>query len=405
MKILQINNTDLPGARFNGYNLLQDFNKKGIWVKQLVYEKYSDNENVISFADSINTLGIYAGFEKKISVHGLVYPYGHKIVAMDEFKAADVVHYHLIHNRIVSLYDFPMMAAKKRSVWTLHDPWVFTGHCIHPMECSKYLTGCNNCEHLERNFPLSEDKSNLLWEIKKEVYRKIDIDIVVASNWMKNLTEKSPLTKHFKRIHVIPFGINLDKYYCDVIRKRQARKKLNIPDDRIALFFRADNSEFKGLKYIKKMLEMLSTDKKLTLLTVGEKGLLNKYRLKYQIKDYGWIHDEAEIADVYAAADIFLMPSTAEAFGVMAIEAMATGIPVIVMEGTALPDVVNAPKCGIAFAKDDVNEFTAIVKRLIENESERVNRGKCSRAFAEKNYDENVYFNKMLKLYSEIGER
>lgn len=150
------------------------------------------------------------------------------------------------------------------------------------------------------------------------------------------------------------------------------------------------------------MLDRLNVNKRVALLTVGEAGLLNRYRLKYKVIDFGWLNNEDEIADLYACSDIFLMPSTAEAFGVMAIEAMASSIPVIVMEGTALPDVVNAPQCGIVFSKNNVGDFVSKVEWLINNAEERLNRGKLCRVLAEERYDENQYFDAMLDLYKDI---
>lgn len=402
MKVIQINNTDLPGARFNGYNLLSYFNETGIDTKQLVYEKLSDNERVISFSDSIDTLEIYKKYESEHSIKSLVFPYAHKIMNMKEFREADIVHYHLIHNYIVSLYDLPLMFKKKKSVWTIHDPWVITGHCIYPMECDKYMSGCTDCPDLSRNFPMIKDNAYMMWMLKKEIFSKLDVDIVVASEWMKNLVQTSPLTNSLKRIHVIPFGINLQLYNVAYNRKLKIRKKLAIDESDIVLFFRADRSPFKGLNIIKKMLENLDVNKKVTIVTVGEAGLLNKYRIKYKVIDFGWINNEHELSDIYASADIFLMPSTAEAFGVMAIEAMASSLPVVVMEGTALPSIVDAPRCGISFKKDDINDFTEKIERLIENDLERIHRGNLSRQLAERKYDEKIYFDKMLHLYKSI---
>ncbi len=402
MKIIQINNTDLPGARFNGYNLQKNFNSRGINTKQLVYEKLSNDENVITFSDSVNTSDIYREFENKYSIKSIVFPYAHKIMNMREFLDADIVHYHLIHNYILSILDFPKLVSLKKSVWTIHDPWVFTGHCIYPMNCKKYLSGCIDCEHLDRNFSMLRDNAADMWELKKKIFNSFDIDIVVASKWMKNLINESPITQSFKRIHIIPFGINLDKYKVDDNRKAKIRKKLGIPQDEIVLFFRADRSAYKGLDLIKEMLDRLNVNKRVALLTVGEAGLLNRYRLKYKVIDFGWLNNEDEIADLYACSDIFLMPSTAEAFGVMAIEAMASSIPVIVMEGTALPDVVNAPQCGIVFSKNNVGDFVSKVEWLINNAEERLNRGKLCRVLAEERYDENQYFDAMLDLYKDI---
>lgn len=403
MKVLQINNTDLPGARFNGYNLMTKGLSDGVAMKQLVLDKYSDSPNVVSFRDSVGTASLYFDYEESRSIRNIIIPYGQKICRMKEFLEADIVHYHLIHNGILSLFDLPKLLAMKLSVWTIHDPWIFTGHCIYPMECKKYLTGCMNCDHLERNFPMKEDQAHLMWEIKKQIFQSVDCDIVVASPWMRDLIQNSPLTRHWNKLHLIPFGVDLQLYSPG--KRKSAREKLGLDENDIVLFFRADRSEYKGLKYIKAMLTRLNTPQKIVLMTVGEAGLLNKFRFKYKVLDFGWLNDENKLSEIYAAADIFLMPSTAEAFGVMAIEAMASGLPVLVMDGTALPSVVDAPNCGIVFAKNDIDDFTFKTEALICDETDRLKRGKLCRELAESNYDEKIYFDKMLTLYSNIMER
>lgn len=406
MKVLQINDNDLPGARFNGFNLMTRCHDENFQIWQLVRDKRSTNHNVISFRDSVRTGVIYDNFERKHSVQSVIIPYGRKIMEMRAFQEADIVHYHLIHNGVLSLLDMPAMFNAKKSVWSIHDPWVFTGHCIHPIECKKFLTGCAECEHLERYFPMEEDRAHEMWCLKQRIFKKLDVDIVVASEWMENLLKVSPLTNHWKRIHCIPFGVNLHLYDKAREKRQYIRKKLQISDSEVVLFFRADRSEFKGLTYIKRMLERLTVPTDVVLLTVGcKKGLLEEFSSRYKVIDNGWLYCEEEIAELYGAADIFLMPSVAESFGVMAVEAMSAGLPVVVMEGTALPSVVNAPETGCAFERGDVKEFTGIVEDLIMDSEKRCVIGKKCRKWAEDKYDEKLYFSRILDLYRQISLR
>lgn len=403
MKVVQINNTDLPGARFNGYNLMTKGLPGDVEMKQLVLDKYSDNHDVISFKDSVEKAQLYFAYEKSYSIRNIVIPYGQKICRMKEFVEADIIHYHLIHNGILSLFDLPKLLAMKKSVWTIHDPWIFTGHCVHPIECSKYLTGCIDCDHLERIFSMKKDNAHWMWEIKKRVFQSVNCDIVVASSWMLDLIRSSPLTRHWNKLHLIPFGVDLNLYSPD--KRKTAREKFNIDETDIVLFFRADRGEYKGLNYIKSMLQGINETQNVILMAVGEKGLLNELGARYKVFDFGWLHDEKELAEIYAAADIFLMPSTAEAFGVMAIEAMASGLPVIVMDGTALPRVVDAPNCGLSFPCGDVSEFMRLTLELLSDKEKRIAIGKKCRNLAERKYDEQEYFAKMLDLYREILAR
>jgi glycosyltransferase involved in cell wall biosynthesis len=369
-------------------------------------EKLGDNKNTISFSEPIFTGNrqSYMNFEKRLSMHGLIYPYGRKIMTMPEFQNADVVHYHLIHNYIISLFDFVDMVKAKPSVWTLHDPWVFTGHCIHPMSCEKWKTGCNNCPHLESYFQMERDKAAQIWKIKKELFPKLDIDIVVASEFMMNFIKRSPLMASFERVHLIPFGLQLDKFNL-TMTKNDNRMGLGIPENHFVIMFRADPSEFKGLPFILEMLDQLNPSKPITLVTVGQKGLLNKFKLKFNVIDFGWITDDNLMAKVYSSCDIFLMPSIAESFGLMAIEAMASGRPVVVFHGTALTDVTFAPDCGVLVKQGDARGLCKAVERLMAHPEECELRGALSRELAEKNYSYDRYLGQLLKVYEDASKR
>jgi glycosyltransferase involved in cell wall biosynthesis len=59
-----------------------------------------------------------------------------------------------------------------------------------------------------------------------------------------------------------------------------------------------------------------------------------------------WIYDVILLANTYNEYGYFLMPSVVEAFGMMAIESMACGKPILIFDGTALQDIVLAPQGG-----------------------------------------------------------
>ena len=407
MKILYVNDNDLAGRRFNGHDLQIMLNKAGFEAKQFVVSKAGDDKNTLRLLKTEVDHFIREKckeFEERISMQSVIYPFGELLGEEKEFKDADIVHYHLIFNHFISLFSFRKLAQTKPTVWSLHDPWALTGHCVHPIDCKGWLTGCKNCPYLERYSPLHEDNASSIWNIKKDIYTSVDIDIVVASKWMYELVKKSPLTMHFKRVHFIPFGIDLD-IFKKRKNKTEIRNRLGIKENNFVMMFRQDDQEFKGLDYIKLMLDKLDSKKTITLLTVGKTGLLKKYRKKYQIIEYKWVNDNNQLIELYSAADLFLMPSIAESFGMMAIEAMACSLPVIVFEGTALPDVTFAPNCGISLRKGDTNQFIQTVVRLISSPRECKERGGLGRKLAEEKYNIIRYNTDMIKLYQGIFNR
>lgn len=407
MKVVYINDNDLLGRRFNGYDLQKVLNKKGIDAKQLVVAKASKDRNVDTIFKTSGSHFVRQKcreFEERMSIQSLIYPFGESILTNKYFVNADIVHYHLIFNHFLSLYSFKKMVETKPSVWTLHDPWALTGHCVHPIECKGWLTGCKKCDHLDRYSPLLEDNASSLWNIKRDIYKEIDLDIVVASEWMHEMVKASPLTQHFKKVHVIPFGINLSLFKRSDNREN-IRSGLGLKTNEIVLMFRQDDQEFKGLNYIKDMLRKLKSKESIVLLSVGKTGLLNEFANRYKIIEYGWIDDEKFLADIYSAADIFLMPSIAESFGLMAVEAMASSLPVVVFKGTALPGVTFSPNCSIALDVGDTEKFVNVIERLIKFPEERRERGEKSRRIAEKYYNIDLYNNKIIQLYESIYRR
>ena len=214
MNILFINDIDLPGARFNGHDMQVELNRKNIPAKQIVLEMQGDDLNTIPMVSNRTRCIEFhiRNFERRLGIHSLAGVYGRVLMEKPEFLEADIVHYHLIHNSLISLFDLPRLMSIKPSIWTFHDPWVFTGHCIHPIECDLWKSGCPVCPHLDRFFPLEVDNSQSIWKIKKKIYAQLDIDIIVASQWMLNKVRESPLTSHFERVHLIPFGIDLSVF-------------------------------------------------------------------------------------------------------------------------------------------------------------------------------------------------
>jgi len=408
MKILEINNTDIPGKRFNGFDLQKMINSTTRHTaKQIVFDKISNDENVIpiiSCGHTNNVRAILSSHRKNSSLQMFYSPWTYKIMGMKEFYQANVVHYHLIHNDILSLASLPDIFLQKPAIWTIHDPWAITGHCIYPRECKKYNRECKKCPHLDYLFPLKDDNAHFLWECKKNVYQKIkDVDIIVASKYMENLIRSSELMKDFENIHYIPFGIDLEKFKaCDNKKREKIREKLGFKNDDIVILFRSQDTGVKGLEYIKKALKKIKTNKHVCLLTCNDKGLINDLKNKYKVVEVGWINSDDEMIKLYNACDIFLMPSTAEAFGLMAIEAMSCSKPVIVFDNTSLPEITFAPECGVTAKWCDYDSLAEKIMFLIDNEQERINRGNLGREYAIKNYDINDYNKKMIKLYEDV---
>lgn len=216
------------------------------------------------------------------------------------------------------------------------------------------------------------------------------------------MVQSSPLFEGV-RIHHVPFGLNLD-FFSDAAAP-DARKRFGIPADTLVICFRSDMNEFKGLSHIIQVLERIRCNQPVCLLTLGIKGLIDRFADSFQLVELGWVNDEALMRDAFVAADIFLMPSTAEAFGVMAVEAMACGRPVISFDGTALPEVTFAPDVGMSVPMGDTEALLDALQRLIDRPEERLERGRKGRLIAEKHYDAETQADKLAEIYRMVVSR
>jgi len=406
MEIVQVNDCDLMGRKFNGYDLQLSLNKMGYNANQLVLKKLGKDLNTFAIASESELFirSILKNLEYKLSTANLLYPFGKSLAYNPMFQNADIVHYHLVHNHFLSLLDFLKLTKNKPSVWTIHDPWIVTGHCIYPMECGKWKNGCIGCPKLDDIvLPMQIDKASQMWKIKKEAYKEINIDIIVASEFSEGYIKNSPLTAHLKRVHRIPFGIDVESFAN--IDKGKAREKWRVPEGNFVISFRAEESEVKGLKYIVEMLSKIKSNIPITLVTVGNKKLPKYLSDRYQIIEFGWSNDLDVLYDFYGMSDVFVMPSLVESFGLMAIEAMAAGCPIIVFENTVLPEITFAPECGIAVPYKDSDMLRAAIEQLIHNPKECRWRGEKGKELASRYYRYEDYIKRHIALYEEISSR
>src|SRR5271167_1158520 len=78
----------------------------------------------------------------------------------------------------------------------------------------------------------------------------------------------------------------------------------------------------------------------------------------------------AELASAYASADLFVLPSRTETLGLVLLEAMAAGCPVIACRAGGVPDAVEHGATGFLFDPDDQDSFVATVKQAWKSDDQ-----------------------------------
>lgn len=341
--VLNVSKHDTVGRRFNNLDSRDGFKDYGwdarftCWTErkgppEVVQQATGQSNRIVTKA--LAKLGRYTG-----NVNGY-YRNAGSITGLPFYRQADLLHFHIVHEEYLSIRDWMKISSGKPVVWTWHDPYMLNGHCIYSLGCHGFETGCEVCPNLDYHFRIYRDRAAKNLEEKRLAIKQIDPLVVVASEYMKDLVERS-VYRDFLRVKVLPFGVKSAK----TISQNEAKSRLGIPERNVVVGFRAVHSDYKGAELVRAALDKLAKDYPgfpLTVITFQEKGFCEGLPPGFQIIDAGWVSDQS-IETYYAAMDFFLMPSRAEAFGMMAIEAMAAGACPIVTYGTALPELVDAP--------------------------------------------------------------
>jgi glycosyltransferase involved in cell wall biosynthesis len=118
-------------------------------------------------------------------------------------------------------------------------------------------------------------------------------------------------------------------------------------------------------KDIVRLKELFSAIPGMRLAIVGDGPLRAELERKFEgtaTVFTGYMHG-GELASAYASADLFVMPSRTETLGLVLLEAMAAGCPVVACRAGGVPDAVEHGATGFLFDPDDRNSFVATVKQ------------------------------------------
>ena len=304
----------------------------------------------------------------------------------------DIVHLHNLHGYYLNmdvLFKY-LTRTKCKVIWTLHDCWAFTGHCTHytNAKCEKWKNKCFACTQ-KHAYPYSLflDRSGKLFGRKMKLYSDMqNLYITTVSNWLENEVRQSTLLGR-KPVRTIYNGVDI-KVFHPIDTTRCERKRI--------LGVANCWSNRKGLQDFIQLAEMIGEDYEIVLVGVSEE---QSRMLPEKIKSLKRTDSVEELVQLYNSADVFFNPSVEETFGLTTVEAMACGVPVVVYDSTASPELVS-DNVGIVVPRGDVvGAYTAIQKLVSQD---HINYRKECRNRVEKKYDQELNYEQYLKLYHEL---
>lgn len=198
---------------------------------------------------------------------------------------------------------------------------------------------------------------------------------------------------------VIPYGVDLEEFSPD--RQPAEMPPALSADDRTLLLYVGDLIYRKG---VQTLIEAVRAEDGVALAIVGD----GPYRdeLEEQAGDTEAIaflgfQPHEEIPGYMAAADAFVMPSLIEAFGIVNIEALASGTPVIGAETGGIQDIVDA-EVGRTFEPGNAAELQSCIAELAADPALREELGRNARRRAEERYNWDRFGEDMAAIYRSI---
>lgn len=311
---------------------------------------------------------------------------------IDKIKP-DVVHLHNIHDHYLNYrLLFKYLAEKKIPVvWTQHDQWVTTGHCMYNLVgCERWKTGCYDCP-LSRWYSLDCSRRN--YKLKKELLASIpSLTIVPVSEWLGNNINESHLKG--RPIRVIHNGIDI-RTFCPqptTVHERYGIQK----GKRIILGVAAVWDARKGLDDFYALAKILPSEK-YSIVIVGHQNTVAKpIKNGCQMVFVERTQNAHELAQLYSSAAVFINPTYQDNYPTTNLEAIACGTPVITYHTGGSPESLDE-RTGIVVEQGDVNGLTEAIKKLAASDYTEVCRQKAVREF-----DNHKCFNPYIALYNKL---
>lgn len=260
----------------------------------------------------------------------------------------DVVHLHNLHGYYLNvglLFDF-LKVYGRPVVWTLHDCWAMTGHCawFTSAQCRKWSLpgGCDGdcCQRQEYPASWMLSKARRNFQQKRESFTGVgNMNIVTPSMWLAGCVRHSMLKEY--PVEVIYNGVDAENKFLPMPNRVKDRYGIG-GRQTMLLGVASPWNKRKGFDKFIELAGRLGEEYVIVLIGVS---CSQRRSLPENIIALPKMSD-SELAEHYSAADLLLNLSEEETFGLVTVEALACGTPVLVLDSTACPETVD-DTCGI----------------------------------------------------------
>lgn len=325
----------------------------------------------------------------------------------------DVLHCHNLHGDFFDLRALPSFSALLPVVLTLHDAWLFSGHCAHSIECERWRTGCGKCPDLTLYPSIRRDATRYNWRRKREIFMRSRVFLTAPSQWLIDRASESILAAAVLGTRVIPNGVDL-RHFTPTQNRCAVRAELRIAPDTTVLAFAANgirSNPWKDFRTLRAAVERVAgtwAGGRLLFLAIGETGDSERIG-DAEIRFVPFERDPSRLARYYQAADLYVHAAKAETFGLTILEALACGTPVVATAVGGIPETIKDidssaadEATGVLVPPGDSVAFASAIGRLISDTSLRERVGRQALADVRHRFSLDGQIASYLRLYGEL---
>jgi glycosyltransferase involved in cell wall biosynthesis len=208
-------------------------------------------------------------------------------------------------------------------------------------------------------------------------------------------------------IHIIPTGLDADRFKSgDGARFRAAQK---LPAERPLMLYIGRVAHEKNIGFLLQVFARVRASLPDALFVIAGEGpardslreLAARLGLQNEVHFVGYLARDTELLDCYAAADAFVFASRTETQGLVLLEALAQGAPVVSTAKLGTLSILK-PGCGALIVAEDLQEFAAAVVTVLKDVKLRASLAHAGRTYA-RNWSSLAMARRLAELYRTIG--
>src|SRR5437667_4723170 len=322
--------------------------------------------------------------------------------AAKDLAGVDVVHLHTV----ADWFDVPSWLAtlprRMGVVISVHDMWHVTGGCFLYRGCDRYANQTHTCDPCPiLRWPANRFLAKAAHSRKLRVYRNCGARMVANSHWLAEIAGRSPIVKACGGVRVIPPGIDTTVFKPQ--DKNLCRKHLGLPTDAFVIVTGGASltDANKNVRWLFEQLTRLPDLRRVIVLAFGEGAVPVPDRLNGTLRFTGGIRHRHDLAQLFAAADVFVSASLMETYGLTLVEAMGCGTPVVAFRVGGIPEAAPDGQGAILCPPQDGAALIQAITRLRDSPQLRDRLGALAHEMAHTRNAASSFSKTFAQLYRE----